>query len=68
MKKRSLNLNGRTLFLNGLAAIGLVILGGCATTGDDADLGKIGPDYDDQMSQTIEMEDQMSSITNSLIP
>lgn len=56
------------MILIALSVITLVGVTGCASTGDDANLGKIGPDYDDPMSKQIRQQDAMSRVMRSLTP
>jgi hypothetical protein len=43
-----------------LNLITLAVLTSCASTGGDANLGKIGPDYEGTMSTQIRQQDAMN--------
>ena len=51
-----------------LGLITLVVFTGCASTDGDANLGKIGPDYEGTMSSQIRQQEAMSRVMRSLTP
>lgn len=55
-----------TLALLGIGTFALIGLTGCATT-EDSNPGKIGPDYDDPLSNQIRMQEAQSRVTRSMI-